>query len=255
MRTVVRKLLLPAVLVLFLLEVITFPVVLTLTYATKNTNPEHILTYADEALTWDANTVVRPDGSAELSLFETIYGNTVSDNGEKLLAPGTQGDSLVRLKNDSSETASYTAVVYTIKNNASLPVAAGLSGTGWTATTNHPVPEGVQRDQVTHAVTGQLPAGQIQDFQLDWHWLYEESMTQDELDTMLGDAAADGYAADVTIGIYILISGNDGTTYVPAPQMGHSNIIIGYVILLCVSAAVLLILIFLRRMERKPDEA
>ena len=64
---------LPAMLILFILQVILLPVMIGLTYAVPAERPQHILTYNTGSLVWDKATSVRPDGSAELSFFETLY--------------------------------------------------------------------------------------------------------------------------------------------------------------------------------------
>ena len=64
-----REWLFPAILILFILQVILLPVMIGLTYATRSERPEHILTYTTGRLVWDKDTSVRPDGSAALSFL------------------------------------------------------------------------------------------------------------------------------------------------------------------------------------------
>ena len=80
----------PAILILFILQVMLLPVMIGLTYAVPAERPEHILTYRTGSLVWDKAASVRPDGSAELSFFETLYKNVNADNAERVLAPGTE---------------------------------------------------------------------------------------------------------------------------------------------------------------------
>ena len=100
-----REWMFPAVLILFILQVILLPVMIGLTYATRSERPEHILTYTTGRLVWDKDTSVRPDGSAALSFFESLYQNVNAENIEKVLAPGTEKDSIVRLKNNSKNSS------------------------------------------------------------------------------------------------------------------------------------------------------
>ena len=80
--------LLPAALILFLLEIILFPFATQLTYAGRNESPDHVLTYTNDKLTWDSSTGVNPDtGVAELRLFNSSYQNVKGENGEKVVAP------------------------------------------------------------------------------------------------------------------------------------------------------------------------
>lgn len=106
-----REWLFPAILILFILQVILLPVMIGLTYAVPAERPEHILTYTTGRLVWDKDTSVRPDGSAALSFFESLYQNVNAENVEKVLAPGTEKDSIVRLKNNSKNSVRYTAVL------------------------------------------------------------------------------------------------------------------------------------------------
>lgn len=100
MRTRTYPWLLPAVLILFLTQVVLFPFAMGFTYAGRNESPHHVLTYTTGSLTWNSATGVDPDtGVAELSLFSDHYQNVQSDNGEKVVAPGTENTNIVRLKN------------------------------------------------------------------------------------------------------------------------------------------------------------
>ena len=107
----IAGMMLPAMLILFILQVILLPVMIGLTYAVPAERPQHILTYNTGSLVWDKATSVRPDGSAELSFFETLYKNVSADNAERVLAPGTEKDSVIRLKNDTNREITYTAVL------------------------------------------------------------------------------------------------------------------------------------------------
>lgn len=93
-----REWMFPAMLILFILQVMLLPVMIGLTYAVPAERPEHILTYRTGLLVWDKAVSVRPDGSAELSFFETLYKNVNADNAEKVLTPGTEKDSVIGLK-------------------------------------------------------------------------------------------------------------------------------------------------------------
>ena len=112
----------PAILILFILQVMLLPVMIGLTYAVPAERPEHILTYRTGSLVWDKATSVRPDGSAELSFFETLYKNVNADNAERVLAPGTEKDSVIRLKNDTNKEITYTAVLYSLSTSQNLDI-------------------------------------------------------------------------------------------------------------------------------------
>ena len=82
-----REWIFSAILILFIVQVILLPVMIGLTYATRSEQPEHILTYTTGSLIWDKDTAVRPDGSASLSFFETLYENVNAENAERCWRP------------------------------------------------------------------------------------------------------------------------------------------------------------------------
>lgn len=132
-----------AVLILFLLQTLMLPAAIGVTYASRSLKPEHILTYSAGRLVWDAGTDTDSSGAARLRLFDTAYSHVDSGDGAEVVAPGTEGHSLVRLKNDGGSAVTYTAV-------------------------------------------------------------------QDQADTALGDSAAAGRAARVTLGFYLVVSEEPG---------------------------------------------
>lgn len=201
----IKKWLLPAALILFLLEAVLFPFAISMTYAGRSDSPDHTLTYTLGCLTWDSATDIGPDGVAELSLFSASYQNVLSNNGDKVVAPGTEGRNIVRLKNDSSNRIQYVAVFYRIKEEPALPVEPEMEGEGFADTTSYPLPDGVTKDQVVRAVTGMLFPEEIQDFDISWQWNYYDSDQRDQVDTALGDKAAFAEADEVTAGLYIVV--------------------------------------------------
>ena len=153
-----REWMFPAMLILFILQVMLLPVMIGLTYAVPAERPEHILTYKTGSLVWDKATSVRPDGSAELSFFETLYHNVNADNAEKVLAPGTEKDSVIRLKNDTNKEIAYTAVLYSLSTSPDLDIGATLSGNGFSDTSRYTLPENIKKETVVRAVGGKLDA-------------------------------------------------------------------------------------------------
>ena len=113
---------LEVVLTLLLIQLILLPAALGVTYASSSTRPEHILTYTTGRLTWDSATETDGQGAARLELFRRSYDNVTAADGQNVIAPGTAGETVVRLKNNTGRTVSYTAVLYEKKTNAALPV-------------------------------------------------------------------------------------------------------------------------------------
>lgn len=180
--------------------------------------PAHVLSYTTGRLTWDSATGIDENGAAVLSLFADAYQNVLSENGERVVAPGTDGSCTVCLENRMGYAISYIAVAYRIKEAETLPVEPEFSCEGAEDTGSYPLPEGVEDAQVIRAVRGELSGGQSADFRLDWLWEYYESDARDVLDTALGDKAAFDTPDDVTAGIYIVVEEEQPDPPVPTPD-------------------------------------
>ena len=249
-----REWIFSAILILFIMQVILLPVMIGLTYATRSERPEHILTYTTGSLVWDKGTAVRPDGSAALSFFKTLYQNVNAENAEKVLAPGTEKNSIIRLKNNTKREVRYTAILYSLSSSAELSIDTSLTGEGFSDITEYSLPEKINRDAVLRAVSGALAANAMQDFEINWDWAFEQDNDTDAndlLDTYLGDKAADANADDVTLGFYLTV--HDGGDIVPAPKTGDKTIFGGYVVLLLISGGMTLFLGLSKR-RRSRDE-
>ena len=251
----IAGMMLPAMLILFILQVILLPVMIGLTYAVPAERPEHILTYRTGTLVWDKATSVRPDGSAELSFFETLYKNVNADNAEKVLAPGTEKDSVIRLKNDTNKEITYTAVLYSLSTSPDLDIGATLSGNGFSDTSQYMLPESIKEETVIRAVGGRLDSKKMQDFDINWFWNYEDGANIDErdrVDTYLGNKAADGKADEATLGFYLVV--HDDGEIVPSPQTGDDTMIGGYVVLMLISGGLCLFLALTRKRREKVED-
>lgn len=233
--------LLPTVLILFILEVLLLPLVLEITYAGRGDGPDHILTYTTGSLQWDSATGIDEYGVAVLSLFDTIYDDTVDGGGDMVVAPGTQGSNVVRLKNDCDRAVTYTAVLYRIRTNDALPVETLLTGEGFTDTDTYQLPYQVEAEHVVRAVTGELGAERIQDFDISWLWEFDESQQQNEIDTILGNAEK---ADEITVGLYIVVE-DEGEIRDPSiPQTGDESRLSMYLTLMGISFCALILLLW-----------
>lgn len=253
MNTVSKKYmdwLLPAVLILFLLQVVTLPFVLGKSWAGRSESPAHVLTYTKGALSWDTATGVDANGVAQFALFASVYDNVKSDNGDKVAAPGTGEQAIVRLKNSVSGPITYKAVLFQIQDDPDMAVETALSGSLIDAA-SYPLPKGVQPEQVLRAVTGTVKGGEFQDFDIDWLWQFEISREQDLIDSEIGDRASLGLDTDVNVGLYIVVEDNNSYVSPTPPQTGDDSGLGIYVALMCVSALMLVLLLWERRKERK----
>ncbi|MCR5808089.1 MAG: hypothetical protein K6G56_00850 [Clostridiales bacterium] len=262
--------LLPTVLVLFILEVITLPLVVMLTYAGRAESPQHLLTFANKKLTWDENTTVHEDGIAELSFFSQYYQNVESQNEDNVFAPGTELPTVIRLKNDSGDTIKYTAFAWMIKECDILELYGDFKADGSSPATNyeHLLPEGVTPDDLigARAVTGTVDPKAIQDFDIGWYWIFERGdeiepgiYESDPIDTYLGNKAAWDTADDALIGFYIIIEGDEGPIPPGPPQTGAATMLQWGLVLIGISAIVLVFAIITRvrdnRREREQEGA
>lgn len=243
----VSRWLLPTVLILFILEVLTLPLVLGLTYSGRSEAPNHVLTYTQGKLTWDSATGIDQNGVAELDLFDAVYSGVDSDDGSNVVAPGIEGYNIVRLLNSVSGDVQYTAVLYRIRTSDDLCVEADLVGSDFEDTPSYPLPEGVTEDQVLRAVTGTVRGGEIQDFDIHWHWEYEVDAEQDKIDTAPGNRDDKD---EVTLGLYIVVEDENGYVAPDIPQTGDESHIGVYIGLMAVSLIVLILLLWDRRKER-----
>ena len=246
-----RPWLLPTVLILFILEIFTLPLVIEFTYSGRQEAPNHILTYTENKLTWDSATNIREDGSAELDLFNAIYDNAESADGKNIIVPGTEGYNIVRLKNDVSGPVNYTAVLYRIHTSDKIPVSATLDGENFTDTTVYSLPDDVKEAQVVRAVSGTLDGSRIQDFDIQWRWNYYDDDAQDLVDTYLGSKSAFGDADKVTVGLYIVVEDDNNYILPDTPQTGDNLLFGSYIVLMCISGLLLILLFISRRREEK----
>jgi len=222
--------------------------VVGITYSGRSESPNHILTYTQGKLTWDSATGINENGSAELNLFDAVYPGVEAGDGGNVIAPGTEGYSIVRLKNSVSGSVNYTAVLYRIRSSEDLPVEAELIGSSFTDTVSYPLPDDVEAHQVLRAVSGTVKSGEIQDFDISWLWEFETSANQDKTDTFIGDKVN---ADEATVGLYIVVE--DSNTYITPdiPKTGDESHIGMYMGLMVISLIMLILLLWDRRKENK----
>lgn len=233
---------LPAVLILFLLEILMLPVVIYFTYAGSSDSPNHILHYSDNRLLWEKVKGIDDKGVARLSFFEAAGQSYNSDNEDVLVLPGEDILKTIRLYNETAEKVTYTALIYKITSDPDLPVIASMDSAFSKTAETYPLPENVPKDAVITALTGDIPAHGRQDFDVRWSWEYFNSELQDILDTRLGDKAAFSEADTIQIGFYVVIE-SDGENIDPeTPPTGDSFSGI-YAVLMVISGILLVVLI------------
>ncbi len=230
---------LPVVLILFICEVITLPLTYFFTYAGKSEAPDHVLTLEGQELVWSTSENILPCGCAEFRLFSDEYQNVKSDNGDKVVAPGTESDSIVRLKNANKEEATYIATLYVIQSSE-LPVTADLICEEGTLTDEYVLPDHANGAEVITSYTGVIKSEEIVDFTTEWKWKFYESDAQDQIDTALGNLAAEGKADNIVLGLYIVVEGEEE---VIPPQTGDKSMLPQIIALVITGACLVLILV------------
>lgn len=247
-----RKAVLSAALVLFLLLALSFPFATGVTFAGSGGSANHTLTYQNgHNLFWDGDTVVDADGAGVLDFFTAAYGSNVqSSNGDRLIAPGTNGRDSIRLNNRDYDTLEYTAVIYRISDGALDNVTASLSAHGSKRAWYYTLPDSAKGAKVLGAVTGKVSGGQIQDFVIDWNWAFSPSSSRDKMDTKLGNKKD---LDNVTIGFYIVVTDLNDVKVVPKPKTGDDLTIVLYIALMVISLFVFIYVLFIRRRDEEEE--
>lgn len=236
-----------ALLILFLLLIITLPLVIDRLYSDKTENPGRLITYERNNLKWGYEIEVDENGTAMLDLFDATYDNVASGDGANVIAPGTEGTDTLQMQNKVRGSVTYTAVLYMIKDDGRLPVNASLNGLDFTDTDSYVLPEGVEEQQVIRAVTGELDGGELVDFEISWLWEYDESVDQDVIDTILGnEAGSDG----ITVGLYVTVEDENVYFSFLNPNI---NMLLYVLLLLVVLAALILFIIFWIRAKKEEN--
>lgn len=247
--------LLPVILILFILEIVTLPLALNSTYSGRSENPEHLLVYTPGRLTWDSGTGIDQNGAAIMRIFSDVYGDAAqtdvdSADGNEVIAPGTDGFNIVRLKNNVGGSIKYTAVLYSFKSSDAIPVKASLSAPGAIPTSVYPLPAGVSHSQVISAVSGYLAGGAIEDFDTSWFWTFYESDARDTLDTGLGNAPIPD---QLTLGLYIVVEDDNSYIAPNIPKTGDENHTMMYASLMLI-ALIMAGLLFIESRRREKCE-
>ncbi len=227
-----QGILLPAVVVLLVLQFITLPFVVCYTFADKADFPAGVLTYTTGKLQWDVKT--DSQGIAEIDIFNPRYQSVKTENGDKTIAPGTENSIYARLINNSQGEITYTAVLFELKTSEEIAVYSKFNVQNSVATESFSLPEHVDYENVISAVTGRVTKGSKADFEINWLWEFE---IDDTVDTKLGNKQN---LDDYTLGLYIVVE-DDNEVYLP--QTGDNGIITVYLIIFALSIILITVLL------------
>lgn len=246
-----RKWLTVTLVFLLALEIMTFPYVVGISFADRSQNPDHTLTYTTAKLKWTTTKGINDQGAAIFGIFDPRYVNVKSENGDYVVAPGTQSGTSVRFLNNSGKEVTYHAVMYMMEKPDDLPVDASLTGDDLKTTSHYSLPDGVLREDVVRAVTGTVKSKNKQDFDLSWGWDFYESDPQDVRDTALGNQAAAGNPGTVSIGFYLVVEEDKDYVAAEGPKTGDEFNLWLYIAVMAISGLALLFLLLERIWERK----
>ena len=104
------------------------------------------------------------------------------------------------------------------------------------------------------AVTGTVEAGRIQDFDIQWLWRFDDGPVQDQADTALGDSAAAGRAARVTLGFYLVVSEEPGQWIRPDKYKTGDGFPLGWYVGMMAVTGTALAVLGLGGRRRRSDE-
>ena len=213
-----------------------------------------LLTIMPNFQTYDDNTVW--SGETDVQIFSITYNNETgettvrSQDGVKVLAPGTG--------------SSYR---FTLENTGNVPLKYTMEMDAWFSHEAYPIPvcasvedyEGhyllgskeekvdvLRLEEVRES--GTIGAGYLQPYTLNWEWPFEQD---DAYDTMLGNLAVEN---DITLTVAIRTSAsyyNDDDPGGYPPKTGDQSPIVLYGVLMILSLAGLLLLVIARKEQEK----
>jgi hypothetical protein len=148
-------------------------------------------------------------------IFCVSYANgkgettALSDDGEKIIAPGTSWNYSFSLQNTKNFTLRYAvrteAIIEGLDEGMTLPVLSRLKGpNGWLTKQGNQYTPVLELNDILD--NGVLSPNTEAKYRLGWQWPFESG--NDELDTMLGDLALE---KDITLYINIYVYAREET--------------------------------------------
>ena len=199
----------------------------------------------------------------EVEIFKVSYedgeGNVTvkSDNGEKVVAPGTENSYTFKLKNTGNVPVRYWLDIdaYITPGDNMIPIESRVNRYdgewivgGQKVWVDVPVLDAAED-------TGTLGSGKYTYYTLDWRWPFESG--NDEYDTFLGNLAADGEDITITIVIKTVATATDDPGRddgITPPDTGDNSIISLWLALAVGSVVLIMILLIFLYKEKKRSE-
>lgn len=210
---------------------------------------------SDDNTVWSTNT--------QVEIFRVSYVNgeqviTVnSDNGDKVIAPGTENSYIFKLKNTGNVALDYTVEIdaYFTPANIEIPITGRLNryDGAWVIGGKDEYEKVSVLDTTVDKAT--LGAGKYTYYTLDWLWPFESG--NDELDTMLGNLATE---QDLTFTIVIKTTATESSdpyddSGITPPQTGDNTNLTLWIVLAVSSFAMMMFLLFYQNKEKRRYDA
>ena len=206
---------------------------------------------------WDPNTVW--SGETDVEIFSIRYDNesgetTVrSQDGTKVLAPGTGSTYEFALENTGNVSLDYTLEMEAWFSDAEYPIPVVASVVGhegeYLLGSAEEMVDVLRLEEVRQS--GTVAAGNIMPFSLNWEWPFE---LDDEYDTMLGNMAVE---EDLTLTVVIKTtasySADPDEPGGSPPQTGDTAQIELYAIMMVAYLAGVLLILLLRKKEKEHE--
>lgn len=203
----------------------------------------------------DSRTIWRK--KTDIDLFHFSYENAEgvvtaeSGNGEKILAPGTEGSYTFSIRNKGKHEADCRIWIETKRNERfpNPPFQVRLSGAeGWVLGSKTEWKR--IKDLDTCSVTAHMSPGDCLDYTLYWRWPFESDTEEKETDTQMGNLA-EVRDLDYKVTIHMqAVQSEKGTGRAVAVGTGDRTNIGGYCLLLAAAAMTAETILYRGRKEK-----